>query len=72
MAKYRIYLESTASASVEIEADSEEEAIEAVWAEEQVELPWSCHQCPEITEWVFPPDEYPDRRRGDYITKIED
>lgn len=72
MPKYRVHLEAAASASVEVEAASEEEALDAVWNEEQVELPWACHQCPEISEWVFPPDEDQSRKREDYITLIEE
>lgn len=52
MARYQVNLSTYASASVEVEADSEEEAIEKAFDE----APYSCHQCPEIGDWMLPSD----------------
>ena len=69
MATYQIYLQAVASASVEVEAESEEEALELVW---DCDLPYSCHQCPELGDWEFPPDTDPYLKQEHYITKISD
>lgn len=69
MPKYRILLETEAFASVEVEADSAEEALEKMWEEE--ELPWSCHQCPEVGEWSFPPERDSSLKLDHYITEIK-
>ena len=71
MATYRIYLETTASTTVEVEADSEDEALIQVW-EGSVELPYSCHQCPEIGDWGLPSDRHPSRDQSEFVTKISD
>jgi len=42
MAKYRIYLETTASTAVEVEADSKEEAYEKSG---EMDMPRICAQC---------------------------
>ena len=71
MATYRIYLETTASSTVEVEADSEEEALNQLW-EGYVELPYSCHQCPEIGDWELPSDIHPNLKQSELVTKISD
>ena len=69
MAKYRVYLVTEASASVEVEADSEEEAIEKAFEN----APYSCHQCPEIGDWALPSEMYPNKFKGEEdVEKIED
>lgn len=69
MAKYRAYLVTEASANVEVEADSEEEAIEKAFEE----APYACHQCPEIGDWAMLSEMYPDRFKAeDDVEKISD
>ena len=71
MSKYRIYLETTASTSVEVEADSEEEAIDLAFEN----APRAAWDWPDMGEWFFPPDEatpagMPPRRREDFIEEL--
>lgn len=69
MAKYRVYLEATSSTTVEVEADSKEEAVELAF---QGDLPYACHQCPELSEWEFPPDVYGSHyKTEDYVEELE-
>lgn len=69
MEKYRVYLVTEASASVTVEADSEEEAIEKAFEN----APYSCHQCPEIGDWTLLSEMYPEQfKSSDDIEKIED
>ena len=67
MGTYRVYLVTEASASVEVEADSEEEAVERAFEE----APYTCHQCPEIGDWALLSETYPERfKMGDDVEKI--
>lgn len=67
MGTYRVYLVTEASASVEVEADSEEEAIERAFEE----APYACHQCPEIGDWALLSEMYPEKfKMGDDVEKI--
>lgn len=57
MEKYRVYLETTASMSVEVEADSMEEAVE--YALDEHGGTSSCHQEPfELGDWDVPKDNW--------------
>ena len=67
MPKFRVYLEAVASTTVEVEADSPEEAAEAAFNEH---LPYSCHQCPEIEDWYFPPDERSTAKIENFVEEI--
>ena len=67
MATYQSYLQAVATA--EVEAESEEEALELV---RDCDLPYYCHQCPELGYWEFPPDTDPYLKQEHYITKISD
>lgn len=55
MAKYRIHMVTEATASIEVEAETEEEAIEKAFDN----APYSCHQCPEIGDWGLLSDVHP-------------
>lgn len=57
MEKYRVYLETTASMSVEVEADSMEEAVEYALDEHAPMSP--CNQEPfELGDWDVPKDDW--------------
>lgn len=57
MEKYRVYLETTASMSVEVESDSMEEAVEYALDEYGSTSP--CHQEPfELGDWDVPKDNW--------------
>ncbi len=55
MPRYHVNLYTTASATVTVEADSKEEAIELAFEE----APYSCHQCPEIGDWNLASEMWP-------------
>ena len=69
MPKYRINLTSYVGHTVEVEAETEDEALEAAWDED---LPTSCHQCPQIEDWEFLPDVDSRKKREDFITVLEE
>lgn len=57
MEKYRVYLETTASMSVEVEADSREEAVEHALDEYMGTSP--CNQEPfELGDWDVPDESW--------------
>ena len=66
MTKYRVYLEAVASVSVEVEADSEDEAIDLAFEH----TPSPAWNWPDLGDWYFPADERPNERRSDYIEEI--
>ena len=61
MARYQVNLATYASASVDVEAESEEEAVEKAFEE----APYSCHQCPEIGDWSLPSELFDGDSTGD-------
>lgn len=72
MSKYRVYLEATASVAVDVEADSEDEAIDL--ALENAPTPAS--NWPDMGEWNFPgdiatPPGVPPRRQSDFIEVLD-
>ncbi|GAA1578979.1 hypothetical protein [Leucobacter aridicollis] len=69
MPKYKIYLTGYAGHTVEVEAETADEAIDAALSGD---LPVSCHQCPQIEQWEFPPDVDDRAKRETYITEIEE
>lgn len=72
MTKYRVYIETVASAVVEVDASNQEEAIDAALEN----APSANHTWPDIGDWYFPADEdyqiagVPPRRPEDYIEEI--
>lgn len=57
MEKYRVYLETTASMSVEVEADSMEEAVERALDEHMGTSPCN-HEPFELGDWDVPKDNW--------------
>lgn len=67
MSKYRVYLENVMSVSVEVEADTEDEAIEAAFGQ----TPSAGWDWPDMGDWYFPPDEREAMKRSEFIEEIE-
>lgn len=61
MPKYRVYLVTEASASVEVEAEDESEAIDLAFER----APVACFQCPGIGDWTLLSDMYPKQYTSD-------
>lgn len=57
MRKYRVYMQTIASMSVEVEASSEREAVDIALSENAVHSP--CHQEPfELGDWDVPVEDW--------------
>ena len=69
MPRFRIHLTSHVGHTVEVEAETEDEAIEAAL---NGDLPVSCHQCPQIEDWDFLPDVDDRQKREHYITEFKE
>ena len=69
MTKYRVHLTSSVGHAVEVEAETEAEAVEAAL---NGDLPSSCHQCPQVEDWEFLPDVDARQKREHFITEIEE
>lgn len=55
MVLYRVYLVTEASASVEVEADNPEDAVEKAFDR----APSNCHACPDVGDWALLSEKYP-------------
>lgn len=71
MPKYRVHLEAVASVSVEVEAETQEEAVEIAFDH----TPSQGWDWPDLGDWYFPaeeqtPEGVPARRWSDYIEEI--
>lgn len=62
MTKYRVVLEAVASIVVEVEADSEDEAVDLAFDH----TPSQGWDWPDLGEWYFPGDEE-GRNQSDYL-----
>lgn len=73
MAKYRVHFMTAASTSVEVEADSREEAVDVAFNEVHVSL---CHQCArevDLGEFELPSALFPGINNAeDDVQEIED